>query len=329
MAASAGVAATGGSASPSGVLPRSGATSALPVVPIHGAYFGVDPNFSTGDTPSTVQPRTTVGELSVLQAEISRPASIVSFYMGWQQSPPLPGMAVVAAQGSVPLVSWHCGPLDASVANGQFDGLIRSEAEAFKSYGRPVFLRWFWEMNLVNVPGHAACLGTGDLQTQELLYISAFQRIWTIFRQVGADNVAFVWAPSAAASAPSATDFYPGNEYVDWIGFDLYDRSGKGEFQSVFDLTYPTYANATYGDKPMIITETGAPEDGPGDGAPTQAQWIQEIQTSLPTEFPEVHGVVYVDASDSAGDYDLAGPGLAAFATLGRTAYFAQVVRGA
>jgi hypothetical protein len=327
--ASAGIAATGGAASPGGALPPSGAASALPPVPVHGAYFGVDPNFKTGDTPAATQPRTTVGELSLLQGQIGRPVSIVSFYIGWEQSPPLPGMAGVAAQGSIPLVSWHCGPLDTSVANGQFDGLIRNEAEAFKAYGRPVFLRWFWEMNLPNVPGHAACLGAGDLQTQEQEYITAYQRIWTIFHDAGADNVAFVWGPSAAASAPTATGFYPGNQYVDWIGFDLYDRAGKGTFPTVFHITYPTYANATYADKPMIITETGAPEDGPGMGSPTQAQWIQEIQSSLPTEFPEVHGVVYVDASDSAGDYVLGGTGLAAFATLARTQYFAQVVRGA
>lgn len=332
-----------GAAPPPAGSPPTAPASALPAVPGHGAYFGVDPNFSTGDDPqdpvsqrpTSQHPaigRTTIGDLATLQAQIGRPVTVVAFYIGWEQPPPLPGMATVAAQGSIPLVSWHCGPLDTSVANGQYDGLIREDAEAFKSFARPVFLRWFWEMNLPNVPGHPACLGSGDLQTSETEYIAAFQRIWTIFKEVGADNVAFVWAPSAAASAPVSTGFYPGNQYVDWLGFDFYDRCGKGSVSTVFTPTYKTYATTTYA-KPMMITETGSPPPGANGScgtqpdSPTQQQWLQQLQTALPSQFPDVHGLVYVDASDSIADYDLTGAGLAAFTAIGRTSYFAQVTR--
>jgi hypothetical protein len=334
-AVGAGIALAGGSgaAAPPAGSPPAAAASALPAVPVHGAYLGVDPNLSTGDAPqSSLTQRTTIGDLATLQAQIGRPVTVVSFYIGWEQAPPMAGMATVAAQGSIPLVSWHCGPLDTSVANGQYDGLIREDAEAFKSFARPMFLRWFWEMNLPNVAGHPACLGTGDLQTSETEYVAAFQRIWTIFKEVGADNVAFVWSPSAAASAPVSTGFYPGNQYVDWLGFDFYDRCGKGGVSTVFTPTYQTYATATYA-KPMMITETGAAAPGANGScgtqanSPTQQQWLQQLQTALPSQFPDVHGVVYVDASDSVADYDLSGAGLAAFTAIGRTSYFAQVTR--
>lgn len=333
--AAAGIALAGGSgAAPpaAGSLPAATA-SALPPVPAHGAYLGVDPNFSTGDASrDPITQPTTIGDLATLQAQIGRPVAIVSFYMGWEQAPPMAGLATVAAQGSIPLVSWHCGPLDTSVANGQYDGLIREDAEAFKSFARPMFLRWFWEMNLPNVAGHPACLGTGDLQTSETEYVAAFERIWTIFKEVGADNVAFVWSPSAAASAPASTGFYPGNQYVDWLGFDFYDRCGKGGVSTVFAPTYQAYASATYA-KPMMITETGSPAPGANGScgtqanSPTQQQWLQQLQAALPSQFPDVHGVVYVDASDSVADYDLSGAGLAAFTAIGRTAYFAPVTR--
>jgi mannan endo-1,4-beta-mannosidase len=113
-----------------------------------------------------------------------------------------------------------------------------------RSLGRTVFLRWFAE------------------------YILAYQRIRTIFQQVGATNVSFVWAPSAALSATSAIRFYPGSEYVNWVGTDLYDRppttSCEGppstcrDFQSEYETAYGLYSVLG---KPMMITETGWAEN--------------------------------------------------------------------
>jgi Glycosyl hydrolase family 26 len=328
-AASAGVLASGAGArpAPSGVA-LSGAGLTAPAVPVHGAYFGADPGSATGDvTRNGVAPQTTVGSLAALQSQLGHPVTIVSFYIQWDEPPPLTGMSQVAAQGSIPLVSWHCGVADSEVAAGSYDGLIRQEAEAYKAYARPVFVRWFWEMNLPTAGNHPTCLGTTD-ETQE--YIAAYQRIWEIFKQVGADNVAFIWAPSAAVSAGASTGFYPGNQYVDWIGFDVYDRCGKGTFSAVFAPTYATYATSAYA-KPMMITETGAsaPEELGAcseAGEETQAEWIQDIETSIPTKFPDVHGFVWVNATDSLGNYELFGQGLAVFASLGRSAYYAQVV---
>jgi hypothetical protein len=319
--------AAGARPAPSGVA-LSGAGTTAPAVPVHGAYFGVDPGSATGDvTRNGVSPQTTVGSLAAFQAQLGRPVTIVSFYILWDEPPPLTGMSQVAAQGSIPLISWHCGVADSLVAAGDYDGLIRQEAEAYKAYARPVFLRWFWEMNLPTAGNHPTCLGTTD-ETQD--YIAAYERIWKIFKQVGADNVGFIWAPSAAVSAGPSTVFYPGNQYVDWIGFDLYDRCGRGTFSAVFAPTYTTYATASYA-KPMMITETGASAPGrlgacSAAGEETQAGWLQDIETSIQTKFPEVHGLVYVNATDSLGDYDLLGQGLAIFAALGRSSYYAQVV---
>ena len=67
------------------------------------------------------------------------------------------------------------------------------------------------------------CLGQNLSYAQQAIqYQLAFQRIWTIFHQVGATNVGFVWSVSTARHNtpldPAA--FYPGNRYVDWIAAD-------------------------------------------------------------------------------------------------------------
>lgn len=284
---------------------------APPAVPATGAYLGVDAHFDPAATPDQ--------QLVAFQDSVGRKMAVVSLYMSFGGKVPLPTLDDVAAQGSLPMLSWHCSGLDSAVASGADDTTIRAEATALEQYGRPVLLRWFWEMNLSNVPAYAACLGPAATAAAE--YVAAFRHIVTIFRAVGATNVSFVWAPSAAYYAPSAVAFYPGAGYVDWIGFDLYNRPDRPEgFSATFSRAYDVYAS--YG-KPMALTETGAPAGsaGPGGGSPTQAQWLQEIASSLPTSFPKVHAVVYVDASDLA-DYVLSGAGLTEFARMGASKYF-------
>jgi streptogramin lyase len=144
---------------------------APPAVPA-GAYLGVDPGFSAAvDGPDNgvengvhsdvvSQQSGVVGNLPPFESQMGRIASVVSFYIGYTQSPPMPGMNEVADEGSIPLVNWHCGAADSAIADGEDDGIIRADAESYKAFGKPLLLRWFWEMNLPPNPAHAACLGT-------------------------------------------------------------------------------------------------------------------------------------------------------------------------
>ena len=286
------------------------ATVAPPAVPA-GVYLGVDPNF---------QP--TVGEaaqLSQFEGLIGRRVAMASFYLAWDQALP-PDMAQIAASGVLPLVSWHCDPhSDQAIIAGTDDATIRAVAESYKSFGRPVLLRWFWEMNLPQVRFHQGCLGLNlPLATQQQDYVAAWRHIWTIFQQVGATNVAFVWCPSAAYGTEKqhpSQPFYPGSAYVNWIGGDLYDRTGDPAFSAVFAPFYGIYAG--YG-KPMLIGETGAVGS-------SQAPWLNNAMQSIQTTFKAVHGFLYVDANDIY-DYRLlpGSTGLAAYVAIGRSAYFSS-----
>jgi hypothetical protein len=313
-----------------------------PAVPTSAAYLGVDPGFS----PDAVGGGSTLSQLDPLESAIGRIPAIVSLYMGWTQSPPIASIEAVSAQGSIPMISWHCGALDSAVAAGQYDGVIEADAETYKAFGKPILLRWFWEMNLAVADNHPQCLGTLSRDEQAAEYVAAYRQIWAIFQHVGATNVAFVWAPSAALNAvsalgddPPATSFYPcpypytsSCTDVDWVGTDIYDRPATASFQSAFQAAYDIYSPL---DKPMMITETGAPQQCPTPpgscvnlGVP-QVQWLTEIGQALSAgEFQEVYGIVYVDASKSTNNYTFTAAALSEFAAMGRTGYFSQLGAG-
>jgi len=276
---------------------------------VTGAYYGAVPNAA----PS--QP--TAGQARTLEQIVGRPFGIVSFYVSWYAPPPVAGLVAVSSVGSIPMVSMHCGPSDQSIAAGDYDGLLRADAEAYRAYGQPVLLRWFWEMNLPNEGRHPECLGaTGSAAASD--YVAAWKRIWTIFHEVGASNVAFVWAPSDALHAPSPSAFYPGGAYVNWIGADLYDRSGYGPFEQMFSSFYDTWSRQG---RPLILSETGAV------GSAAQVAWLKEIASAVPVSFPDLHAVVYTDANDGLGNYILqpGSAGMATFAALGRAPFFSEI----
>ena len=108
-------------------------------------------------------------------------------------------------------------------------------------------------MNLATCPARAAVWArwapTG--------YIEAWQHIWTIFQSQGATNVAFVWCPSI--KGPTRLAYYPGDAYVDWIGWDGYDRKQDPTMLQTQFLPFYEYW-AAHG-KPLMIGETGATTD--------------------------------------------------------------------
>ena len=145
-------------------------------------------------------------------------------------------------------------------------------------------------------------------------YVLAWQHIWTIFQSVGASNVAFVWCPSIQGTG-FASSYYPGNSYVDWIGWDGYDRKQDPTMLNTQFL--PFYSFWKSSGKPMMIGETGATID--------QATYLAQLQNALPVTFPGVKAVMYYD-SKSTSDWTLTDTpgdlGVTAFTTLGQTPYF-------
>jgi hypothetical protein len=291
---------TSTSSSPSTSAPSTSApTGSPPAIPTSGAYLGAwlhpAPAGSTGSAFAMEQQT-----LPSVRAATGRPIRILHDYVAWDDPVPVPDLSAIAAAGSIPLLDWGCAPDGPEVAGGSDDALISSFADALRSYGGPVLLRWCWEMNLV--ASHPEVGGPSG-------FVSAWVHIRSIFTRVGATNVSFVWCPALGGTDP--TPYYPGDASVDWIGVDGYDRDGAQTFTSLFS---PFYAGWVGRGKPMMVAETGS-------AGTAQPEYIASIGTGMPT-LPGFKAVVYFDAPGPAASWQFTASGLQAFAALARDPYF-------
>jgi hypothetical protein len=330
-------------------LASSSASRGMPPVPGvgRGVYLGawVNPaHLKNKGAPGSNEFK----QLPKFDQQAGRGMAILHLYTGWKKPAPISALKKIAGHfGAIPLLDWACGDTDANIAAGKDDALIYAYAKALKAYGQPVFLRWFWEMNLAT---HPSCIGP----TQPILvvpcvvitcvspaseYVSAWQRIWAIFhgrlavsgKKVHAGNVAFVWCPGVSnPSNTSYTSYYPGNGYVDWLAADGYSHGTKGggggpSFPKVFGTFY-NWAQTQDPGSPVMIAETGSGNTASGRAKGNiQAAYLTSAADAVATTMPAVEAFVYFDAPGSAGNWDLQpGAGFAVFKSLGRLFTFGE-----
>jgi hypothetical protein len=227
------------------------------------------------------------GTIAETDARIGRKPAIHLSYYNWDDD--WAGAAATRedlADGRIPLVNWE--PVDTdfdAIADGRLDTTIRDRARGAKALGSNIFLDFAAEMNENE--------GWGGHNPAK--YIAAYRHIHDIFVAEGATNVAWAWCPNVTDSpdAPTAMDYYPGDQYVDWTGVDGYNwgTSLPGfEWQSFPEIFSAIYAQLAVKGKPIIIGETGSDETG-GD----KAAWIDGIVPALRSEFPLIKALVWFD----------------------------------
>ncbi len=139
--------------------------------------------------------------------------------------------------------------------NGDQNPYLDDLAGRIKASQRPVFLRIGYEFDNVEA-GH----GCGGNVEQ---YKAVFRQIVHQLRDVdGADNVAFVWHTRGAEGEidqSHLTSWYPGDDYVDWLGISLFGYSFEFKINPLNEL----YAFAEARNKPITIAESSITESGP------------------------------------------------------------------
>ena len=228
------------------------------------------------------------GAAAATQAEeryLGRKLDIAHWFYSWGKTFPTWREQYHAASGRIPLISWG-GTSARSIVNGSQDAFIKARADGVRRLGKPVLLRWFWEMDATTNLSKAGSPAT---------FKAAWARIVSIFRSRGATNAAFVWCPTAwGIEANRAQQYYPGSSTVDWIcgdGYNWYPRK-PGSTWTTFERAFRHwYAWASTKGKPLLIGETGVQEDPRSPSR--KAQWIRDMGTTLRTRMPKVRAVVY------------------------------------
>lgn len=210
---------------------------------------------------------------------------------------------VVRQRGSIPLVDWasydYAAPdllnqpqfsLSAIIA-GQHDEYIREWATQAKDWGHPFFLRFDWEMNGNWFPWSERVNGNQPGQ-----FVQAWRHVHDIFKEVGANNVTWVWCPNIVLPITIPLEWlYPGDEYVDWVcmdGFNPGTHPSRPDrwitFEDLFSSTYHLLRTIAPS-KPIMIAEMASTESGG-----SKSGWIRTaLSHTLPEEFPAVKAVLW------------------------------------
>lgn len=222
----------------------------------------------------------------------------------------------IAERGALPVIAWE--PWDARressieeqrseqpqysnarLIDGSYDAYIDEWATALADYGHPVGLRLAHEMNGTWYPW-----SDGRNGNAEGSYVAMWQYVHDRFTAAGADNVLWIWSPNVTFGGSSELkSLYPGDEYVDWVGVVGYfghlaaTPTSHPGFDGLFGHTIAQLR--TFTDLPILITETGATEDGG-----LKADWITEVVAAFAEE-PGILGFVWFDV-DKETDWRVA-----------------------
>lgn len=166
----------------------------------------------------------------------------------------------------------------AKIAAGSHDQFLFDWFIEAAERNRPLWIRpmnemngsWTWPPNIPQGNLHdARNLRYGGYPST---YRWAWRRMYNIAEQVGAtgNNQVFVWAPDVHNEESGGPEdlrvYYPGPQYVDWIGFSLYKRdpgeSYEGLLKSAYNRDYtddPLWRHPVAA-KPFMIVEGGTTE---------------------------------------------------------------------
>lgn len=192
------------------------------------------------------------------------------------------------------------------IISGRFDRELHRYAQAAARINGPLIMEFGTEMNGDWFPWSGACngggtrggYGSGRLADGPERFRDAYRHLIDIFRQEGAYNVTWVFhingagSPAAAWNAPA--NYYPGDDYIDWLGVSAYGaqtpatiRTWNPSFREVMDQAYRSVASVSPR-KPIALLEFGVIENK------NKPQWIRDALADLASgRYPRVKAVAW------------------------------------
>lgn len=172
-----------------------------------------------------------------------------------------------------------------SLNDVQDDEYLAEFGTGIKKSGIPVFIRFASEMNGSWVPY------TGN----PTLYKQKFRLVSSRLKEL-APNAVMVWSPNSMPEKP-IDDYYPGKEYVDWVGVNFYAvMYNDADRARAADWKYPTdsidYVYNKYSpNHPIMISEWAASHRSnidANDRAEFAEQKIREFFRTVPVKYPRL-----------------------------------------
>jgi hypothetical protein len=214
------------------------------------------------------------------QHALHKNSALVGYFIGWDRG--LPSARYLntwsTSRGAVPVIA--TGPAGyaplSRLISGAEDARIIAWADATRAFGHPIMIRLMAEMN-----GSWEPWSTGANGNQAGEYVQAWRHVVDVFRARGATNAVWVWNPDRQYNgATPMSSLWPGADYVDWVGLDLYNFAtpAKGGWLPFAKMMKPSVRaiRAVAGSKPLMVNEVGCAQ---GSRKPA---WIRAMYASLP-----------------------------------------------
>lgn len=213
------------------------------------------------------------------------------------------------------LVPWNTHDVTLALNNDEY---IRAALDTLKRYKRPVVIRYAAEMNV------------SELGNSPAAYVKAFRHVADIVHEYGFE---MMWSVNDMGALNKPYElYYPGDEYVDWVGVSSYPSHDFMHTSPTSETDSILFGCSDYGwhtnnlkyierfmvqnniDKPMAISEGAVESHFYYAGAPTDFQsWgeakIANMYWYLPMRFPNLKMITYfsVEAGDGPVGSELDG----------------------
>ena len=259
---------------------------------------------------SGVFDRNIVGGKTKFERAIGRDVAVVVLYQSWGDNGTFPTAlaAELGKKNKVLMVTWE--PWRSSqtdwnqpdyrlskIAAGNHDGYIKKWLSDARDLRQPIFVRFAHEMNGDWYPWGKHVNSPAD-------YVAAWRHIVDLSRELRATNITWVWSPNEVIGQDNLDLYYPGGEYVDWIGVSGFNWGGLERWQNwrdynqIFDRTFKQIRKY---DKPIAIAEISSIEN-PRAGQQSRASWITEMLAKVKNSDPKVSMIIWFDGSFETHD---------------------------
>jgi hypothetical protein len=190
-----------------------------------------------------------------------------------------------------------------SIIEGHYDFFFIEWAKQIKQLNGTVLVRILHEFNGDWYPW---CIAKNDKDPQ--LFIKTYRHIRNIFDQQDVSNAKFIWCPNSMSLPQASWNFilnaYPGSEYVDIIGCDIYNGSGANSdnWRSFRKEAIETYFLAAkhFPTKPFIVCETASRERNAEDSkGQNKSEWIEQMSTAARTDLSRIMILTWFNEKES------------------------------
>ncbi|WP_332369558.1 glycoside hydrolase family 26 protein [Spirosoma telluris] len=170
---------------------------------------------------------------------------------------------------------------------GHYNVDLQKLVKEIKRYKEPVLLSFAPEFD-----DTTQVWGTKQEKTL-IRYEQAWQYLVKFTQQQHVNNIIWVWCPTQSSTLVS---YYPGSEYVDWLGFKIVNNPVLDEdhqthsFAALYQLLHNTvrlHFSYTIREKPILITRFGSITP-----AGKEQEWVREAVSIINERYPEIRGIV-------------------------------------